>query len=69
MDVSSADPPAFVRVAGHPLRWRLLTALAGGDLRVRELVTAVGERQNLVSYHLRLLRTAGLVVHRPDLLR
>lgn len=61
MVVSSADPPPFVRLAGHPLRWRLLTALAVGDLRVRELVTAVDQPQNLVSYHLRLLRTAGLV--------
>jgi protein-tyrosine-phosphatase/DNA-binding transcriptional ArsR family regulator len=56
------DPvPAFVRLAGHPLRWRLLTALADGDHRVRELVTLVGEPQNLVSYHLRLLRDGGLV--------
>ena len=54
-------PPAFVRLAGHPLRWRLLTALAGSDYRVRELVTLVGEPQNLVSYHLRLLRDGGLV--------
>src|SRR5882757_11272296 len=54
-------PPAFVRLAGHPLRWRLLTALAGGDHRVRELVTLVDQPQNLVSYHLRLLRDGGLV--------
>ena len=53
--------PAFVRLAGHPLRWRLLTELAGGDLRVRELVTLTGQPQNLVSYHLRLLREGGLV--------
>lgn len=51
----------FVRLAGHPLRWRLLIALAGGDHRVRELVTLVGEPQSLVSYHLRLLRDGGLV--------
>ncbi|WP_103353423.1 ArsR family transcriptional regulator [Amycolatopsis sp. CA-128772] len=55
------EPPAFVRLAAHPLRWALLTALAGGDLRVRELVALVGEPQNLVSYHLRLLREGGLV--------
>lgn len=61
MVVSDADPPAFVRLAGHPLRWRLLTALAASDLRVRELVAAVGQPQNLVSYHLRSLREAGLV--------
>jgi protein-tyrosine-phosphatase/DNA-binding transcriptional ArsR family regulator len=56
-----AAPPAFVRLAAHPLRWQLLTALADSDYRVRELVTRVGEPQNLVSYHLRLLRGGGLV--------
>ncbi|GAA0812977.1 arsenate reductase/protein-tyrosine-phosphatase family protein [Spirilliplanes yamanashiensis] len=54
--------PAFARLAAHPLRWRLLTALAAGDHRVRELVALVGEPQNLVSYHLRLLRDDGLVI-------
>ena len=56
-----AAPPAFVRLAAHPLRWRLLTELADSDYRVRELVTLVGQPQNLVSYHLRLLRDGGLV--------
>jgi ArsR family transcriptional regulator, arsenate/arsenite/antimonite-responsive transcriptional repressor / arsenate reductase (thioredoxin) len=55
------DLPAFVRLAAHPLRWRLLTELAGSDYRVRELVARTGEPQNLVSYHLRLLRDGGLV--------
>jgi protein-tyrosine-phosphatase/DNA-binding transcriptional ArsR family regulator len=54
-------PPAFVRLAAHPLRWRLLTELADSDYRVRELVARVGQPQNLVSYHLRLLRHGGLV--------
>ncbi|MEU8180304.1 ArsR family transcriptional regulator [Micromonospora sp. NPDC049044] len=53
--------PAFVRLAAHPLRWRLLTELANSDYRVRELVALSGEPQNLVSYHLRLLRDGGLV--------
>jgi protein-tyrosine-phosphatase/DNA-binding transcriptional ArsR family regulator len=48
-------------LAAHPLRWRLLTALAGGDYRVRELTAWIDQPQNLVSYHLRLLRDAGLV--------
>jgi protein-tyrosine-phosphatase/DNA-binding transcriptional ArsR family regulator len=55
------SPPSFVRLAAHPVRWRLLGELAGGDLRVRELVERVDQPQNLVSYHLRLLRTGGLV--------
>src|SRR5215813_8390159 len=51
-------------MAAHPLRWRLLTELAGSDYRVRELTERLGEPQNLVSYHLRLLRDGGLVTSR-----
>jgi len=61
--VGSSSPvaPAFLRLAGHPLRWQLLTELAHSDLRVRELVTLLGQPQSLISYHLRLLRDGGLV--------
>src|SRR5215469_2033784 len=58
-----AVPPPF-RLIADPVRWRLLRELADSDLRVRELVTAVGEAQNLVSYHLRRLRSGGLVTAR-----
>ncbi|MEV4530839.1 ArsR family transcriptional regulator [Streptosporangium sp. NPDC049304] len=56
--------PAFVRLACHPLRWRLLSELATSDYRVRELVDLVDHPQNLVSYHLRLLRDGDLVTTR-----
>jgi protein-tyrosine-phosphatase/DNA-binding transcriptional ArsR family regulator len=56
-----AAPPTFVRLAAHPLRWQLLTELAHSDYRVRELVARLDQPQNLVSYHLRLLRDGGLV--------
>ena len=56
-------PPAL-RLIADPVRWRLLRALGRGDQRVRELVAAVGEPQNLVSYHLRQLRDGGLVTAR-----
>jgi protein-tyrosine-phosphatase/DNA-binding transcriptional ArsR family regulator len=58
---TSQTAPAFVRLAAHPLRWRLLAALADSDYRVRELVALMDEPQNLVSYHLRLLREHGLL--------
>ena len=61
MASTSQTPPPFVRLAAHRLRWRLLTELTRSDYRVRELATMVGEPQNLVSYHLRLLRDGGLV--------
>src|SRR3954469_123738 len=57
----AAPPPAFVRLAAHPLRWQLLTALGDSDFRVRKLVARVDQPQNLISYHLRLLREGGLV--------
>jgi protein-tyrosine-phosphatase/DNA-binding transcriptional ArsR family regulator len=55
------SPPPFLRLAGHPLRWRLLSELAHSDRRVGELCELAGRRQSLVSYHLRRLRDGGLV--------
>ena len=54
-------PPEFLGLAGHPLRWRLLSELAQSDRRVGELCELAGRPQNLVSYHLRRLRDGGLV--------
>ncbi|MFI7209893.1 arsenate reductase/protein-tyrosine-phosphatase family protein [Micromonospora maritima] len=61
MGSPSQTAPPFVQLAAHPLRWQLMTALARSDLRVRELVALLGQPQNLISYHLRLLRDGGLV--------
>jgi ArsR family transcriptional regulator, arsenate/arsenite/antimonite-responsive transcriptional repressor / arsenate reductase (thioredoxin) len=58
---SGASPPRVLRLAGHPLRWRLLSELARSDRRVGELCELAGRRQSLVSYHLRQLRDGGLV--------
>ncbi|MDN5861659.1 MAG: metalloregulator ArsR/SmtB family transcription factor [Pseudonocardia sp.] len=63
-DRATAAPPAFLRLAAHPVRWRLMAELAESDLRVRELADRVGEPQNLVSYHLRALRDGGLITSR-----
>ena len=57
----ATPPPQFLRLAGHPLRWRLLSELARSDRRVGELCELAGRRQSLVSYHLRQLRDGGLV--------
>ncbi len=61
MASETEDPPDFVQLAGHPLRWRLLRELTRSDRAVRELTQRLGEPQNLVSYHLRRLRDGGLV--------
>ena len=60
-------PPPFLRLAGHPLRWRLLSELARSDRRVGELCDLAGGRQSHVSYHLRQLRDGGLVRARRSL--
>jgi protein-tyrosine-phosphatase/DNA-binding transcriptional ArsR family regulator len=58
------SPQQFLQLIADPQRWRLLTELARSDRRVGELTQLVGEPQNLVSYHLRELRDAGLVSSR-----
>jgi protein-tyrosine-phosphatase/DNA-binding transcriptional ArsR family regulator len=56
--------PAVHRMLASDLRWSLLTALAKSDLRVSELMSNTGGPSNLLAYHLRLLRGAGLVRER-----
>ena len=62
--VADVQPPEFLQLAGHPLRWRLLGELARSDRTVQELTGLVGEKQNLVSYHLGKLRDGGMVAAR-----
>lgn len=61
---ADTSPPAFLQLAGNPVRWRLLRELARSDLRVGELTARVGRPQNAVSYHLARLRAGGLVATR-----
>ena len=62
--VAPATAVPAVALAGHPLRWRLLSELAASDRRVGELCDLAGRRQSLVSYHLGRLRDGGLVTMR-----
>lgn len=55
------DSLAFLRLAAEPVRWQLLRELARSDRQVRELADLAGRPQNLISYHLGKLRSAGLV--------
>jgi DNA-binding transcriptional ArsR family regulator len=58
---SQAAPPSFLSLAGHPVRWRLLSELAHSDRRVGELCARLELPQNLVSYHLGRLRAERVV--------
>ena len=66
MDTHPDDPSptAFLQLVADPLRWQLLQELARSDRRVNELTALADKPQNLVSYHLRELREAGLVSSR-----
>jgi arsenate reductase (thioredoxin) len=60
-----ADPEALpvelARALGDPLRWRIVELLAGEQLCVAHLAEELATAQPLVSHHLKVLRTAGLV--------
>lgn len=61
----TVDP--LVSALDNPLRLKLLDQLKLGDMRVQELCDASGAPMNLVSYHLRILREAGLVRERRSI--
>lgn len=68
--IDNADnvaPLQTLKLLADDTRWRLLEALRFSDYQVGELVARLGMPQNLISYHLGLLRSSGLVqVHRSD---
>lgn len=57
-------PPAVITALADPLRWNIIRALLHSDYRVNELSAWVNHPANLVSYHLKQLREADLVVTR-----
>ncbi|MCC6178203.1 MAG: ArsR family transcriptional regulator [Chloroflexi bacterium] len=54
---------AGLHALGDPTRYRVFASLVrhGASIRVRELVQSLGVGQSTISYHLKLLRDAGLV--------
>lgn len=61
MNVFYAQPPDFLKLISHPLRWQILTMLACTDLRVQEIVQGLSHPQNLVSYHLKQLKNERII--------
>jgi protein-tyrosine-phosphatase/DNA-binding transcriptional ArsR family regulator len=60
----SHQPPDFLKLLAHDLRWSLVAALTRSDHRVHELVRLLDQPMNLVSYHLKQLRDQHLVTER-----
>ena len=58
---------ALLAVAADPVRWRLLAELAAAGTRcVCDLQPVGGVAPNVLSYHLKVLRDAGLVQARRE---
>lgn len=56
------QPLSFLKILAHDLRWQLISVLTQSDYRVQELVNRLQQPQNLISYHLKQLRSLHLVI-------
>jgi DNA-binding transcriptional ArsR family regulator len=66
MPASIPSTASQLKVLGHPVRLRLLAALAAGELCVCQLTALLELANSTASEHLAELRAAGLVVERKD---
>jgi DNA-binding transcriptional ArsR family regulator len=64
------DSPEAMRALAHPLRVRILYQLElDRHGRAADLARTLGEPANSISFHLRTLAKAGLIVEAPELAR
>src|SRR5689334_9036883 len=64
------NTPEALRALAHPLRQKILYRLElDGHGRAADLAQALDEAANSISFHLRTLARAGLVVEAPELAR
>ena len=59
--VRSAESVTLLQAAADPVRWSVLERLASGTHCVCDIQAHVPIAANLLSYHLKVLREAGLV--------
>ena len=65
IDEAVARAADLFKILGAPVRVRLLVILSREPATVAELVEGTGSSQTLVSQHLRVMRTAGIVRSEP----
>lgn len=67
LETFRVQDPAALRAIAHPLRQRILIELAAlGHARAADLARATDEPANAVSFHLRVLAKAGMIVEAPE---
>lgn len=61
VEPSGVTPVGLLGAVAEPVRWRLLSALASGPRYVCDLQTVARVTGPALSYHLKVLRAAGLI--------
>lgn len=63
--MSDLEAPAnLLKAFAHPLRLAIVLEVRGGERCVHDLVESLGATQPLVSQHLKVLKTAGVLTGR-----
>ena len=57
---------ALLKALSDPLRLQVIEALAGGESCVCDLATQLGRGQSQLSFHLKVLKQAGLLADRQE---
>ena len=65
--VAAVTTPEQFKALGHPMRHRLLFALAQGEATISQLAVALGSNKGNIAHHMKVLAGAGLV--RPSATR
>lgn len=60
-DIVTVTTAEQFKALGHPMRHRLLFALAQGEATISQLAVALGSNKGNVAHHLKVLVAAGLV--------
>lgn len=61
-----AEYAAKFQVLADPLRLKIIILLREGEKCVCELVDALGQKQPLISYHLKMMNEVGLIQRRTE---
>ena len=60
-DATDIDQVAYLRAVAHPMRHRILAMLSEQESSPGRLAAALGEKVNVVAYHVRRLHQLGVI--------
>lgn len=62
----AGEIPALLKALADPIRMEVVQSLAGGERCVCDLSEALGLAQSRLSFHLKVMRQAGLITAREE---